>query len=41
VEHFDRAPDDITWADLGTVGGYLEGLRRVSDAAFYEGGHTA
>ena len=30
AEHFDRAPDDITWADVGTLGSYLEGLRRAS-----------
>jgi hypothetical protein len=41
AEHFDRTPDDITWADVGTVGGYLEGLRRVTDAAFHEGEHAA
>ena len=27
-------------ADGGTVGSYLEGLRRVSDAAFHEGEHA-
>jgi len=41
AEHFDRAPDDITWADVGTLGSYLEGLRRVTDAAFHEGEHAA
>jgi hypothetical protein len=30
----------ITWADVGTVGSYLEGLRRVSNAAFHEGDHA-
>jgi hypothetical protein len=37
AEHFDRAPDDITWADVGTLGSYLEGPRRVADSAFNEG----
>ena len=41
ADHFDRAPDDITWANVGTVGSYLDGLRRVSDAAFNEGEHAA
>jgi hypothetical protein len=40
VEHFNRAPDDISWADVGTLGGYLEGLRELSDAAFHEGEHA-
>ena len=39
-EHFNAAPDDVTWADAGSLGGYLEGLRRVSDAAFHEGDHA-
>jgi hypothetical protein len=26
-EHFNRVPDDISWADVGTLGGYLEDLR--------------
>ena len=41
ADHFDRAPDDITWADVGTLGSYLEGLRRLADAAFHEGEHAA
>ena len=41
AEHFDRMPGDITWADVGTVSSYLEGVRRVSDAAFDEGEHAA
>jgi hypothetical protein len=36
-DHFNRTPDDITWADVGTLGGYLKGLREVSDNAFHEG----
>ena len=38
-EHFDTAPDEVTWAHVGTLGSYLEGLRRVSDAAFHEREH--
>ena len=40
-EHFSRAPDDVSWADVGTLGSYLEGLRRVSDSAFHEGEYAA
>ena len=40
AEHFNAMPDAVTWADIGTLGGYLEGLRRVSDAAFHEGEHA-
>ena len=40
-EHFNRAPDDVSWADVGTLGSYLEGLRRVSDSAFHEGEYAA
>ncbi len=39
-EHFNPAPDDVTWADVGTLASYLAGLRRVSDAAFQEGEHA-
>jgi hypothetical protein len=41
AEQFDRAPDDISWSDVGTLGGYLQGLREVSDAAFHEGEYAA
>jgi hypothetical protein len=40
AEHFNRAPDDISWADVGSLGGYLESLREISDAAFHEGEHA-
>ena len=40
-EHFNLAPDDVSWDDVGTLGCYLDGLRRVSDAAFHEGEHAA
>jgi hypothetical protein len=39
-EHFDMAPDDVTWAQVGTLGGHLKGLRRICDAAFHEGEHA-
>jgi len=41
ADHFNQALDDITWANVGSLGGYLDGLRRVSDAAFNEGEHAA
>jgi hypothetical protein len=41
AEHFNRAPDDVSWADVGKLGGYLKGLREVSDAAFQEGEYAA
>jgi hypothetical protein len=40
AEHFNCAPNEITWADVGTLGSYLEHLREVSDAAFHEGEHA-
>ncbi len=40
AEHFNAMPDAVTWADAGTLGNYLESLRRVSDAAFHEGEHA-
>ena len=40
AEHFNCIPNEITWADVGTLGTYLERLREVSDAAFHEGEHA-
>jgi hypothetical protein len=40
-EHFGREPDAVTWADVGTLAGYLKGLREISDAAFQEGEYAA
>jgi hypothetical protein len=40
AKHFNLEPGDITWVDVGTVGSYLEGLRRISDVAFHEGEHA-
>jgi hypothetical protein len=37
ADHFNCAPDEVTWADVGTLSSNLEGLRQVSDAAFHEG----
>ncbi len=41
AEHFNCAPDEVTWADVGTLGSYLQRLRQVSDAAFHEGEQPA
>src|SRR5689334_22374728 len=30
ADHFNRSPDEITWADVGTLGSHLERLREVS-----------
>ena len=40
AEHFNCAPDEITWANVATLGSYLERLREVSEAAFHEGEHA-
>jgi hypothetical protein len=40
ANHFDRAPEEIFWADVGTLGSYLKGLPEVTDAAFHEGEYT-
>jgi hypothetical protein len=41
AEHFNCTSDEITWADVGTLGSYLQRLREVSDAAFHEGEYAA
>ena len=40
AEHFNCTADAMTWSDVGTLGGYLQRLREVSDAAFHEGEHA-
>jgi hypothetical protein len=39
-EHFGYAPDEITWAHVGTLEHYAELLKRVTDSAFKEGDHA-
>ena len=34
AEHFNRAPDEITWGDVGTLASYLQSLHEISNAAF-------
>jgi len=39
-EHFGYAPDEITWAHVGTLEHYAELLKRITDMAFNEGEHA-
>jgi hypothetical protein len=39
-DHFDYAPDDITWSHVGTLEHYAELLKRITDSAFNEGEHA-
>ena len=39
-DHFDYAPDDITWSHVGTPERYVELLKRITDSAFNEGEHA-
>ena len=39
-EHFSVAPDEVTWADVGTLTYYAELLKRITDSAFKEGEHA-
>jgi hypothetical protein len=36
-DHFDYAPDDVTWSHVGTLEHYAELLKRITDSAFKEG----
>jgi hypothetical protein len=40
-DHFGYAPDDVTWAHVGTLEHYAELLKRITDSAFQEGDHAA
>jgi hypothetical protein len=40
-EHFGYAPDEVTWAHVGTLEHYAELLKRVTDMAFNESEHAA
>jgi hypothetical protein len=40
-EHFGYAPDEVTWAHVGTLEHYAELLKRITDVAFKEGEHAA
>jgi hypothetical protein len=36
-DHFDYAPDDVTWSHVGPLEHYAELLKRITDSAFKEG----
>ena len=36
-DHFDLAPDDITWGHVGQLDRYIGILRDLSDMAFHKG----
>ena len=35
-DHFETHPDEITWADVGTLNHYVSLLRQITDSAFKE-----
>ena len=39
-DHFNVAPDEVDWADVGTLAHYAELLKRITDSAFKEGEHA-
>lgn len=39
-EHFNTNPDEINWADVGTLDHYRAKLRKICDSAFHEGEHA-
>lgn len=36
-DHFNSNPDEINWADVGTLDHYRAKLREICDSAFHEG----
>jgi hypothetical protein len=36
-DHFGYAPNEVTWAHVGTLEHYAELLKRMTDQAFHEG----
>ena len=39
-EHFNAHPDEINWADVGSLEHYASLLKRITDSAFGEGEHA-
>ena len=37
ADHFNTHPDEISWADVGTLEHYASRLKDITDAAFGEG----
>ena len=40
-DHFQVAPDDVTWGHVGSLEDYATLLKRITDTAFREGEHAA
>jgi hypothetical protein len=40
ADHFGYAPDEVTWAHVGTLEHYAGLLKRITDMAFNEGEHA-
>ena len=40
-DHFEVAPDEVTWGHVGDLGRYAELLEQITDIAFREGEHAA
>jgi hypothetical protein len=40
-DHFNAHPDEVNWADVGTLEHYASLLKRITDSAFGEGEHAA
>jgi hypothetical protein len=36
-DHFNAHPDEVNWADVGTLEHYASRLKRITDSAFREG----
>jgi hypothetical protein len=41
ADYFGYAPDEVTWAHVGTLEHYADLLKRITDMAFHEGEHAA
>ncbi len=41
ADHFGYAPDEVTWAHVGTLEHCADLLKRITDMAFNEGDHAA
>ena len=40
-DHFDVAPEEVTWGEVGSLGHHADLLKRITDMAFNEGEHAA
>lgn len=36
-EHFNVAPEEVTWGHAGDLGHYAQLLKQITDATFHEG----